>query len=215
MKKIPVLLYLSMFLLIPLKELVISYLITKDNHLDSIIFENRDYLSLKNDQEELLKTVNINKLEKNIQIGKIIDRNPQSFFAEAIMVKGKKEGVQIQDIITNEAGYIGEVIKINDHTSVLRLLMNKDTQLSVRIGNNYGLLKANNDTLNVTDITSKEEIHVGDTVYTSGYSKEAKDIKVATVTMVKTGVSTSLIVKPIVDFNHLNYCYIERPVSYE
>ncbi len=211
-----VLLFVLLFLFV-FKDFLSSYLIKKDFNLEKSIVLDNDYQNLKREYEALLETSELNLpfLEKGI-VSKVVLHDPYVFFDEITILKGKEEGISEQDIIVNEKGYVGRIKTVLGHTSQVELLTNKNTTLSVKIQNSYGILKVENNQLIVRDITSKEEIQENTTVYTSSFTNIPEEIPIGKVIEVdSSSLEQKIIVEPFVDFNNLNYVYIRKSVSYE
>ncbi len=193
-------------------DLFLSFVIKKDNNLTAKVILESDYLNLKREYESLLEKVNIeNILEGEYVVSKVILHDPYVFFDTITVLKGKKENIEVGDIVYDEKGFIGTVIAVDEHHSTVKLVTNKDTQLSVRINNSYGILQREHEGLVVTSITSKEQIQEGDIVYTSSFSVVGLEIPVGTVTEVESnGIEQKVKVKPASDISNLNYVLIRK-----
>ena len=90
-------------------------------------------------------------------------------------------------------------------------ITNKDSNISVKINNSYGMLKYLNNSLIITSVNNYENIMPGDLIYTSGLGNLAGGIKVGEVESIinnKLGIEKQIIVKPYVDFDNLDYVAI-------
>ena len=193
-------------------DLFLSFVIKKDNNLTTKVILESDYLNLKREYESLLEKVNIeNILEGEYVVSKVIFHDPYVFFDTITVLKGKKDNIEVGDIVYDEKGFIGTVSLVDEHHSTVKLVTNKDTQLSVRINNSYGILQREHEDLVVTSITSKEQIQEGDIVYTSSFSVVGLEIPVGTVTEVESnGIEQKVKVKPTTDIFNLNYVLIRK-----
>lgn len=114
--------------------------------------------------------------------------------------------------VINEDGLVGIVTDSTHSTAKISLITAKNTEISVKIGESYGLLDnyLNRDKLLVVhNINNYTEIKEGTSVFTSGLQKIEGEIKVGKV--VKTeivGVERLVYVEPSVNFDDLNYLMI-------
>lgn len=197
-------------------DLFLSFAIKKDNNLTTKIILESDYENLKREYEGLLEKVNMeNTVEEEYVVSKVILHDPYVFFDEITILKGKEENIEVGDIVYDEEGFIGTVSLVDKHHSTVKLVTNKDTQLSVRINNSYGILQRENDAVAVTSITSKEPIQKGDMVYTSSFSVIGLELPVGTVTEVESnGIEQKVKVQTAVDIPNLNYVLIRKKNSH-
>lgn len=198
-------------------DLFISLVIKRDNHLETRIISEFDYDNLKREYDALLKKVSLdNVLEQDVIISKVILHDPYVFFDIVTIMKGQDENIEVGDIVYDEKGFIGEVTATNKHSSQVRLITNKNIQLSVRINDSYGILKRNGGYLIVENITSKEEIKKDDIVYTSIFSSIGLELPVAKVLEVfNNGIEQQLTIEALTDINQLNYVFVRKKNSYE
>lgn len=197
-------------------EVLYSFVINTDFNLEKSVVLSSEYLSLKKQYEELNSKVELFLEDTDKVISKVVLRDPFFFFERFTLLKGKEEGIEIGDVVYNEEGYIGKVKSLKSHSCEVELLTNKNTKLSVRIHNSYGILEKENGDLVINHITSKEEFLEGDLVYTSSFDHQPGDILVAKVTkVIQNDLSQKLVVTPIVSFDHLNYVFIKKQVNYE
>jgi len=196
-------------------EIVYSYLL-KDNNLEEKTVLELDYNNLKTEYENLLRQNELWKERQDMVTSKVILRDVFYFFDEITILKGKNEGVNNGDIVYNESGFIGTIKNVKNHSSIVELLGNQNTKLSVKIQNSYGILQREWKKIIVKNITSKEEIKEGSLVVTSAFAGTIGDIPVATVQSIQNdGIEQILVVTPVVDFENLNYVMIGKKVSYD
>ena len=216
-KKLLILSILFVFLMVYfLKDPVLALLFRNDFNLeDKICNDKEDYQKLKNEYDLLLdyKT----KINDNI-ISKVVIHDPLEFFNVITILKGKKDKVNVGDLVINELGLVGVISKVNNHTSIVNLLPNKDTHIAVHIGDVDGLLESDNGSLYIKNITRNDNIKVGSEVTTSNYSLLQTGLligKVKEIYETKENLSYEILVEPSVDFNNLNYVSIRKNDNYE
>ena len=88
------------------------------------------------------------------------------------------------------------------------MLTNKDLNLSVKINENYGILKYENNELIVMGINNKGKLDIGDKVYTSDVSNYPKNVLIGFVSNISVDnyeIEKVLKITPAVNFNNLKY----------
>ncbi len=119
--------------------------------------------------------------------------------------------VSIGDVALNEAGLVGIVSEATTSTAKISLLTGQN-KMSVKIGENYGILSNYDRTKNeflVSNIDNYKVIETGAQVTTSGFQEIAPGLPIGTVTAIETkGVEKVIRVRPHVDFKNINYLLI-------
>lgn len=139
---------------------------------------------------------------------KILFRDIYDLGGHITIYKGSKDGLKEKNLVINEYGLVGVISKVNSRSSEVDLLMQNDFNLSVKINQNYGILKYENDTLVVKGINNKGDVQVGDLVYTSDISLYPENILIGEVKEVEFDnyeIEKILKVTPAVDFENLKY----------
>lgn len=144
----------------------------------------------------------------HINNSKILFRDIYDLDKHITIYKGSKDGLQEKNLVINENGLVGIISKVNAHSSEVDLLMQNDLNLSVKIKENYGILKYEEDTLVVKGINNKGDVQEGDLVYTSDISIYPEKVLIGEVKEVKFDtyeIEKVIKVTPAVDFNNLKY----------
>ncbi len=187
---------------------------------DTVLVEeiNKDYIK---EIENLKKTLELNSSNtvKEFINATVIKRSTNYWYNLITIDKGKKDGITNGLAVVNNNGLIGKVIKVNNYTSDIKLLISKLDENCISAGftyegsQYYGLISKydliSNELIlkNVIGDFSKDKI-IGVNITTSGLSDsfssgliigKVKDIKKDTF-----GISYNLIITPSVDFNNLN-----------
>ncbi|MBE6140944.1 MAG: rod shape-determining protein MreC [Firmicutes bacterium] len=177
-----------------------------DNIRNSVV------LNLEEENKELRKLLEYEKNNENkYLLGKVKYNNLYDFLNVLVIDKGSNDGVKKGDILVNDLGLIGIVDKVYKNESYVNLITKKNNQISVRVNESYGILKMNQDKLEVSNIKSNEEVKIGDLVYTSGIGNLPKNILVGVVDDIyldELGLEKTLIINSKIDFHNLNYCFI-------
>lgn len=196
-------------------DLVYCYLIKKDSILSEEIILKSDYNALNEKYTTLLNSHDLWEGKKDFITSKVVSRDPYNL-DEITILKGSEDGVKIGDTIINEYGLVGIVSNVKKHVSFVKTINHKDTNISVKVGKLYGMLKKDAGKLIIEDIKTKDSDLVGAFVKTSGFTSVPEDILVGEVSsVIDNGLTISLVVIPSADLNNLNYCFIRSSVVYE
>ncbi len=147
-------------------------------------------------------------LDYHLEYSKVLFRDLYHFKKEITIYKGKLAHIKNNNLVINQNGLVGVVSKVNKNKSIVQLLTNDHTSLSVKVGNYYGILKYKNNNLVIEGIDNKSDIKIGDKVYTSDLSIHPEHILVGMISDIhydKYEIEQILTVTPAVDFNNLSY----------
>lgn len=178
-KNIFYILLLIIFLLFISRDKILSFANNK-NDLKSSFCELKNNEINKN-YEELKKLLEIDISDKNIIFSSMLNRNIYEFYEKLEINKGSINGIKKNNLVINEEGVIGLISKVSDNTSEVILLTNHDINLSVKVGNSYGILTSKNHKILVKNIKLTEEIKEGDRVVTSGLTEIMGDVPIGSV----------------------------------
>lgn len=188
-----------------------NFLISINPKMNEKILLNEYQSTLKSNYEELLNYHNLSiNTNPNIIISKVKFRNIYSFKDEIVIYKGFKDKVGVGDAVVNSDGLVGVVKKTFEHDSIVELLTNKNSEISVKINDAYGILTYDGKVI-VNSLNVSENISVGDKIYTSGIGNLPGNILVGEVA--KINLNNNKIEKVIevslkADLNKINYLYI-------
>ena len=132
---------------------------------------------LEKKYNELLKLNNIDNTYKLDYFNSyIIYKDIYNYNSEITISGGSNYNFKVKDLVIYNNTLIGVISKVNKSTSIVRLLKNKDTLVSVKINNEIGILKYKNNSLVVENINNYGVISKGDKVYTSGIGNSLNNI---------------------------------------
>lgn len=152
-----------------------------------------------------------NDITYDFEISRVKYRDVLEFSDSFQIFKGKKQGIEKGMAVINEKGLVGTISYVDKATSKVELIINKNSNISVKMNDVYGILKYRDNKLIVSDIASRGIINVGDEIYTSGLGNLPGDIyigKVEEVLMDDLGIEQTAIVSPAVDFNKVSYLVV-------
>lgn len=203
---------LIVFLLIIFGSNINAFLRSFDNNLNSDNINNNYCTSLENDYNELLK-INDFKItsELNLVVSKVMLRDIYEFNDTLTIYKGTNAGINEGNAVITDKGLIGVVSKVNKESSVVELITNKSSNISVRIGSSYGILNMQDNSLIVSDLSMYDDVFIGEEVYTSGIGNLPGDIYIGNVIDIKannTEIEKILEVSPVVDLSTINYVMV-------
>ena len=186
------------------------YYFNNDLNIDNIT--NSYCNSLESEYNELLEINEFNIASNlNLIISKVYLRNIYNFTSTLTIYKGSNLGISDGMAVINDKGLIGVIDSASSDTSVVKLITNNSSNISVRINDSYGTLKMLDNKLVVKDLTADALISIGDSIYTSGLGDLPKDIyvgKVVDVTLNNTEIEKIIEVSPAVDLNNINYVLV-------
>lgn len=162
-------LLLIIFLLFIFSGSINRFLIAINPNLDTKNIELNYDKYLKEELDNIKKINNIEfNNDLNLQVSRVKYRNVYEYSDTLTIYKGFKNNVFVNDVVLNNDGLIGIVTKTYDYYSIVTLITNKNSNISVKINDAIGILKTINNTLVVTNINNYEKVNVDDEIYTSG-----------------------------------------------
>jgi rod shape-determining protein MreC len=101
----------------------------------------------------------------------VIGRNPDNWFEQVVLDKGSRDGVLLGSAVITRDGIVGQVLKADEHASVVRLITDPEQKLGVlikRIGL-PGIISGNGQNLALMDyIPVGTNVDVGDQIICYG-----------------------------------------------
>lgn len=183
--------------------------------------------SLKNNKEmqELLE-LNNNLAEDSYLNATVINRNIGYWYNTITIDKGSHNGVEEGMAVITKDGLIGQIIKVSNFNSTIKLLTSSDTnnKISVKIENNgtyiYGLLTgydSKTNSFSIEGISENTEIPTNSTVTTTGLGdKFPSGIPIGIVKRVSTDnfeLARTAEVEPYANFDDISYVTILKRKS--
>ena len=176
-------------------SLIIIYLIflTKDSFIGLI--NNKDDIanskctlennSIIKDYEKLLNFMNLTENKQELIYSKVITREIYEFYDKITITKNENDNIKKGDIVINEYGLIGTISKVNKNSCEVSLITSNDTNISVKVGESYGILYSKDHKLKIKNMKIEGSIKEGDEVYTSGLTLVPVGIKIGKVKNIK------------------------------
>lgn len=205
---------LGVFLLFLFASGVNRFLIAMNPNLDtSKIVINYD----KHLKEELDKIKKIKDIEfqdnLDIIVSRVKYRDVYEYSNTLTIFKGTKNNVNVGDAVLTNNGLVGIISKTYDYYSVVSLITNKKSNISVKINDAVGVLKMDEGKVVVTSINNYKNINIGDEIYTSGLGNLPDNIyvgKVKSVSLNDTEIEKVIEVDIKNRLDTLDYLFIWR-----
>lgn len=205
-------LLIVVFLIILLSGSVSKILIKTDNKLNYEKMESNYCSSIEKDYNELLKSNEfLNNSSLNLIISKVMFRDIYEFSDYITIYKGSNNDIKEGMPVIDDNGLIGIISSVKKNTSIVKLITNKTTNISVKINDSYGILKSLDGKVFVSDFSYYDNINIGDKIYTSGIGNIKGDIYIGEVIDIKlneTEIEKIVEVKLAGNINKLNYLYV-------
>ena len=175
-------LLLIIFLLFIFSGNINRFLIAINPNLDTKNIELNYDKYLKEELDNIKKINNIEfKDDLDLQASRVKYRNVYEYSDTLTIYKGFKNNVFVNDVVLNNGGLIGIVTKTYDYYSIVTLITNKSSNISVKINAAIGILKVIDNTLVVTNINNYEKVNIDDEIYTSGLGNLPDNIYIGKV----------------------------------
>lgn len=175
-------LLLIVFLLFIFSGSINRFLIAINPNLDTKNIELNYDKYLKDELDNIKKINNIEfNNDLNLQVSRVKYRNVYEYSDTLTIYKGFKNNVFVNDVVLNNDGLIGIVTKTYDYYSIVTLITNKSSNISVKINDAIGILKVIDNTLVVTNINNYEKVNIDDEIYTSGLGNLPDNIYIGKV----------------------------------
>ena len=197
----------------------------KEEQIDSIIAQNDN---LKDEIDKLKETLNLNTIlsDKVYMNATVVTRNIDYWYNEITIDKGSKNGIEKGMAVVVPKGLIGQITKVSNYTSTIKLLSNENMSdkisVKIKVGDNYvyGLISAydaKTNTYTVEGISENVKIEKDADVVTTGmgtiFPSGLIVGKVKEVTTDNFDLSKVVEVKSSVDFNDIDYVTVLKRKS--
>ena len=173
---------LGVFLLFLFTSQVNRFLIAINPNLDTskIVINYDKHLKEEIDNIKKIKDIDFND-NLDIIVSRVKYRDVYEYSNTLTIFKGTKNNVNVGDAVLTNNGLLGIINKTYDYYSVVSLITNKKSNISVKINDAVGVLKLENGKLVVTSINNYKNISIGDEIYTSGLGNLPDNIYVGKV----------------------------------
>ena len=133
-----------------------------------------NYKSLKNNYELIRENYSFIPAE-------VINASVKKINNLFLINRGSEDNIKNNSFVVNEDGLVGEVIKVFNKYSVVRLITSNDTNIPVEINNCYGTLKVKRNKYYVDDLINCDDVKKDDPVFTSKYNYSSSNILIGKI----------------------------------
>lgn len=177
--------FIGLLIIVLLFDVIASFLVNKES-LNCSTITPTEYEALKQEYQDLLKTKEIHLPNTKVVTSKIIFRDPLEFFSKITVLKGEEEGITSSSAVLSNGFLIGIVSSTTKHTSSVELLTNRETFLSVKIQDTYGILTVNEkQEIWIHDLNKEARLEEGNEVITSGLTEVPGGILIGTIEVIE------------------------------
>lgn len=169
-------LFLVFFLILVLKEPLYK-LFT----IEGGVYNTTRCKFLEDDYNKLLEFSEIDLIyESDYYNSYVIYKDIYNYMNEITIRGGSDENLKQNPVIYDNT-LVGIIDKVNKNSSIVKLITNKQSKISVKINEEIGVLRMKNGELIVENIANNSNIKVGDYIYTSGLGNIKENIYIGTV----------------------------------
>lgn len=194
----------------------------------SYIIQKNVNVHLEEEIKQLKKVLELNKTltEYNTINATVMSRNKSYWYQTLTIDKGKKQGLKENMVVITKDGLIGKLQKVTNYSSEVKLITANDinNKVSVSIalqdGETDAILSGYNKKDNLIEISGVDaqvKINKGDIVTTSGFGGMfPRGIYIGSVETIKNdkyGLSKTLGIKTMQNFNNIHYVTILKEVQ--
>lgn len=170
---------------------------------------------------ELLEYKKTHSSQYDLQLAKVIGRDPSNWYQTIIINLGSGDGIKTDMPVVTARGLVGRVVAVTTHTAEVHLLVDNESAVGARIletRDTPGVVEGDgqSNTLEMVHLSHDEAIESGQTIITSGFSSIfPKGLPIGTVKEVNlepNGLTQTAIIEPFVDFSRLEEVMVIQQV---
>ena len=190
-------------------------------HLDAARGQEASARAATQENKELKKLLDLPYVDDSDAIAaQVVEGAPSNFEFTVQIGKGESDGVGIDMPVVTGAGLVGRVLEVSRDRATVLLVKDPQSGVGARIENSTtpGIVKGrgDSDSLRVDFVDPNADVTKGEVVYTSGQQNSPfpAAIPIGTVSKVTKAhgdLQQDVLVKPLVDFSHLDYVKVLRP----
>lgn len=205
---------LGVFLLFLFASQINRFLIAINPNLNTskIVINYDKHLKEELDNIKKIKDIEFDD-NLDIIVSRVKYRDVYEYSNTLTIFKGTKNNINVGDAVLTNNGLVGIINKTYDYYSVVSLITNKKSNISVKINDAVGVLKMKNSKLVVTSINNYKNISIGDEIYTSGLGNLPDNIyvgKVKSVSLNDTEIEKVIEVDIENRLDTLDYLFVWR-----
>ena len=173
-------LFIILFILFLIKEPLYKLFTIKDN-----VYTPMKCSITEDDYNKLLEFKEIDLIYESDYLNTyIIFKDIYNYLNEITIRGGEDKGLK-NNVVVYDNTLVGVIDKINKNSSIVKLITNNKSKISVKINEEVGILMMDDGLLTVQNIKRDANINVGDDIYTSGIGLTKENIYIGTVKDIK------------------------------
>lgn len=200
-------LLLIFFLVFLLKDFFIDLITIPKYKVDNCVYVK----NIETNYNDLLEFNDIDiKYNLNYINSMIIYRDIYDYLNEFTIKGGSSNNLKKDLPVIYNNTLVGVISKTKKNSSIVRLLTNRDTKVSVKINDEIGILEYDH-TMKITGISNYGKINIGDEIVTSGYGSIPENIfigRVKDIIMNSNNIEKIIYVDYDIDYKTLKYVTI-------
>jgi rod shape-determining protein MreC len=175
------------------------------------------------ENKDLKKLLDLPFVEDSDSIAaQVVDGAPSNFEFTIQLGKGESDGVRVDMPVVTGAGLVGRVLEVSRDRATVLLIKDPESGVGVRIekSGTSGVVRGRGDssTVRAEFVDPDAEVTKGEVVYTSGQPDSPFPAAIPVGTVSRVGgahrdLQQDILVRPLVDFSHLDYVKVLRPPS--
>ncbi len=177
-------LFIILFLIFLLKEPIYKLFTIKDN-----VYTPMRCSITESDYNKLLEFNEIDLIYETDYLNTYIIYKDIYNYLNEITIRGGKDKDLKNNVVIYDNTLVGVIDKVNKNTSIVKLITNNKSKISVKINEEVGILMMDDGLLTVQNISNNANILVGDRIYTSGIGITKENIYIGTVKEIKKNTS--------------------------
>ncbi len=177
-------LFIILFLIFLLKEPIYKLFTIKDN-----VYTPMRCSITEDEYNKLLEFNEIDLIYETDYLNTYIIYKDIYNYLNEITIRGGKDKDLKNNVVIYDNTLVGVIDKVNKNTSIVKLITNNKSKISVKINEEVGILMMDDGILTVQNISNNSNILVGDHIYTSGIGITKENIYIGTVKEIKKNTS--------------------------
>ncbi len=142
----------------------------------------------------------------------VIYKDIYNYLEEITIRGGKDHGLKNEPVIYDNT-LVGVINKVYDNSSIVKLITNKDSKISVKINEEIGILEYEGNKLVVNNLSNYSNFSLGDAIYTSGLGNIKENIFIGYIKDIildSKGIEKKVVVDYNLDIKNIDYVTIMK-----
>lgn len=168
--------FLVLFIIFLFKDPIYELIQTNEQ-----VYNTIECKHLENNYNKLLEFNEIDMIYSMEYINTYVIYKDIYEYMDEITIRGGKDKGFSNNLVIYDNTLLGIISNVNNTSSIVTLVTNKKSKISVKINEEIGVLEYINNKLIVSNISNYSDIKIGDLIYTSGLGNAEEKIFVGIV----------------------------------